>query len=566
MLNLSMPDLPQPMQFSANELLRRRVLWVLAAVFLVLLLGVWPYQHWDFEQRSSVFGGIIRKANQDAEWWFCLFTPFIVAWLVWRMRANLSALPMHAHWSGIPVLTLGMVFYWFGFKVDTAYPGYLSAQLITLGLILAIGGLAWFRQLFFPWAFLVFTWPMLPLENLMAVPLRHLTAQASSVMLNLVGVDVVREGTGLHSAADATSGLVRGQLFQLDVEEPCSGIRSLFSLMMISALYGWLSLKTWLPQGILFASAIPLAMVGNMVRMVLLALGSLWFGTEFAVGRNIDGQQEMSFYHSMAGFAVFGVALSGMFALCTQLERWLDRGKPGVKETNIEVGPPSLPWLPFASILVILGGGLVICMMSDSSYHVAPAGIRAEMPSILGSYASSDQPMTSREQSILAEDVKIERRVFTKPDRVILATAVLSGAEKRSLHPPDVCLPAQGWKIGSSTTIPVDIGTGKEINATLMNMYREVENESGQKMRVKALSVFWYQGSDEATSASYQGHVIKTYTDAFIKNINHRWALMMFFVPIKQSIGGLDDAYSEIAALEDTKAFIKELIPSMIVK
>ena len=85
-------------------------------------------------------------------------------------------------------------------------------------------------------------------------------------------------------------------------------------------------------------------------------------------------------------------------------------------------------------------------------------------------------------------------------------------------------------------------------------------------MRVKALSLFWYQGSDDATSASYQGHVIRTYTDAFIKNINHRWALLMFFVPIKQSVGGLDDAYAEIAALEDTKAFIKELIPGMLVK
>lgn len=561
-----MADLPNTLPFSAKELFRRRAIWVLAAVFMVLLFGVWPFQHWDFDQRSSIFGGIIRKANQDAEWWFCLFTPFIVAWLVWRMRAQLSVLPMRGHWLGIPVLILGMVFYWFGFKVDTAYPGYLSAQILALGLILAVGGMSWLKQLFFPWAFLVFTWPMLPLENLMAVPLRHLTAQASSVLLNLVGVNVVCDGTALQSAADASSGLARGDLFQLDVEEPCSGIRSLFSLMMISALYGWLALKNWMPRGILFASAIPLAMVGNMVRMVLLALGSLWFGTEFAIGRNIDGQQEMSFYHSMAGFAVFGVALSGMFALCTQLEKRLDRNPKSPVSAHSDLRQVSMPWLPFAAMIFILGGGLVICMMSDSSYQVAPAGIRAEMPSFMGGYASTEEPMTSREQSILAEDVKIERRLFTKPDRVILATAVLSGAEKRSLHPPDVCLPAQGWKIGSSSPISIEIGAGREITATLMNMYRDVENESGQKMRVKALSLFWYQGSDNATAASYQGHVLKTYTDAFIKNINHRWALLMFFVPIQSSIGGLDDAYAELSALEDTKVFIKELIPGMMVK
>ncbi len=552
---------------SSSDLTFRRTALGVGAVFLVLLLSVWPYQHWDFSERSSVIGGIVRKAQQDSEWWFCLVTPFIVGWLVWRMRVTLSRLPMTGSWLGVPVLLFGMVLYWFGYKADTAYPGYLAAQLLTLGLILTLGGVGWFKQLFFPWAFLVFTWPMLPLENILAVPLRMMAAQFSGIVLNIIGVDVVREGTGLHSAANEARGLIKGQLFQLDVEEPCSGIRSLFSLMMISALYGWLSLKSWLPRGLLFATAIPLAILGNIVRMVLLALGSLWFGSEFAIGRNIDGNQEMSFYHSMAGFAVFGVAMAGMFAICTQLERRLDK-RPVAKPDDAEpaLARQTNSWFFLAAVIGILGGGLAFCAFTDASYQVDPAGIKPDMPNVLGGYVSNEQPMTAREQSMLNEDVRIERRLYTKPDRVVLATVVLSGAEKRSLHPPDVCLPAQGWLIARATPIEVDLGGGRLVTATLMNMYRDVEAENGQRSRIRAFNIFWYLGSDGATCAGYQEHLVRTYSDAFFKNINHRWALLTFFVPIKNSPGGFDDPFAEISALEEAKDFIKSLIPPMLVK
>lgn len=552
---------------SASDHTYRLVALGVSALLLVVALGLWPYQHWEFDQRSSVVGGIIRKAQQDSEWWFCLLTPFLVGWLVWRMRAQLQRLPMTGSWLGVPVLILSMIMYWFGYKVDTAYPGYISGQLMTLGLILLLGGLPWLKQLFFPWAFLVFTWPMLPLETALAVPLRMETARLSGFLLNLIGVDVVREGTGLHSAANEALRLAQGQRFQLDVEEPCSGIRSLFSLMMISALYGWLSLKTWLPRGILFASAIPLAVVGNIVRMVLLALGSLWFGTEFAIGRNIDGNQEMSFYHSMAGFAVFGVALAGMFAICTQLEKRLDHtvhpkaDSPG-EETLRKPGS----WLHLGLILAIIGSGLAFCAMTDASYKVDEAGLKTEMPNLLGTYVSTDQPMTAREKSVLAEDVVISRRLYSKPDRAILATVVLSGGEKRSLHTPDICLPAQGWQIISTTPVEIPVSADREVTATLMSMARDVMTERGERVRIHALNLYWYFGSDGRTCASYQEHVLRTYTDAFFKNINHRWALVTFFVPLKPSIGGLDDPMAELAAMEEAKDFIKDLMPKLMIK
>lgn len=544
----------------------RLVTLVVAGLFLVVLLGWFPYQHWEFGARSSVFGGILKKAEQDSEWWFCLVTPFLVAWLIQRMSRSLKQLPLDGSWLGLPVLLLGMVFYWFGYKVDTAYPGYLAGQLLTLGIILQLGGVTWLRRLFFPWAFLVFTWPMLPLESVLAVPLRMMTAKASGMVLNLIGVPVLQEGTGLLSAADPVKGLSAGDLFQLDVEEPCSGIRSLFSLMMLAALYGWLSLKTWLGRGILFASAIPLAVLGNLVRMILLALGSLWWGSDFAIGRNIDGHQEMSFYHSMAGFAVFGVALSGMFGMATLLENKVERGRPVPKPAAPGAGSTAQrAWLNLGVTVLVLGGGLTLCALSDASYKVGPLGIDPHMPGIVGPFVSTDQPMTAREKAALLEDVRIERRIYTKPDRTILATVVMSGAEKRSIHSPDVCLPAQGWQMTSESMVSLDLGLATEVQATMKTMHRDIMDDQGRRMRVRAVFLFWFLGSDGTTCAGNQEHVWRTYSDAFFKNINHRWTMLTFFVPLPMEKSLLEDPFAELAALEDTKAFIRALVPGMLV-
>ncbi len=64
-------------------------------------------------------------------------------------------------------------------------------------------------------------------------------------------------------------------------------------------------------------SAIPLAIAGNVVRIMALTGGSMVFGTEIAVGTN----GETSLFHFFAGIAVFITALSGMFVFGKFLNR-----------------------------------------------------------------------------------------------------------------------------------------------------------------------------------------------------------------------------------------------------
>ena len=231
-------------------------------LMMVALFVCAPYQHGDLGEiapRMSVLGGLLHMVNIDSEWLYCPLVPVIAGCLVYRRRKELSALPLEGSPVGLGILLVGLGVYWVGYKADTIYPGYLAVQIVLAGAIVWLAGWRWMSTLAFPWAFLVFTWPTVPLEDWVAFPLRLMTADLSSSLIRMLGIDVVREGTGLYSAPNVAHGLAAGQLFKLDVEVPCSGIRSLSALLMISALYGWLSLKRVLPKVLLFLSAIPLA-------------------------------------------------------------------------------------------------------------------------------------------------------------------------------------------------------------------------------------------------------------------------------------------------------------------
>ena len=564
----SQSALPNPKPVGANP-----APWWVAALLLalpiVVLFLVVPYQHWYLEGRSSVLTGWARIVSNDDEWWFCLLVPPLVGWLIWRERAPLRSLPLAGSWWGLPVLMVALFFYWAGQKVDTGYLGFVAMHLTLAGLILLLGGGRWMRALFFPWLFLGFMWPLFPLEERLAFPLRMLTAAASGVFLNGIGVDVVREGTALHSAAEPLIGIAQGDLFRLDVEEPCSGIRSLFSLMMISALYGYLSLRSAWARLALFLSAIPLAMLGNFTRMVLLAVASRTFGSEFAVGRNIDGHQEMSFFHTFAGFAVFGVALAGMFAVCGVLEgRFFKRARRRSAAPAMPTAPSAAgaSWKGKGAAAVLLPTACVaFCLFTRTSLVLAEPGLRLSLPAAVDAYLGKPMDMSAEERNVLDEGVELARTFYASPTgRRILVTLIVGGPGKRTLHRPEVCLPGQGWSIGRSEVLPLTFADGRSADATVLHLFRDTAPESGKSLRVRALNLYWYIGSDGSTRPDYYGHISKGYQDALFKGINHRWSMLSLFIPVSELPIGTDSEIESWTALEETQAFLRDLVPELL--
>jgi len=543
-------------------------------LMMVVLFVCAPYQHGDLGEgapRMSVLGGLLHMVSADSEWLYCPLVPVLAGCLVYLRRKELAALPLEGSPVGLGILLVALGVYWVGYKADTIYPGYLAVQIVLAGAIVWLAGCRWMSTLAFPWAFLVFTWPTVPLEDWVAFPLRLMTADLSSGLIHMLGIDVVREGTGLYSAPNVAHGLVAGQLFKLDVEVPCSGIRSLSALMMISALYGCLSLKRVLPKVLLFLSAIPLAVAGNIVRMALLAQGSIWFGADVAVGRVVGNVQEISFFHEMAGYSVFAVALAGMFAFSTLMEgkHWkrftrLTRPEPA-SGALVEESDVRRRMLARGALLVGLAAVTpLFCSLIGQQPPLSPSGVRMALPLSVGSLQGIPQEATAQEMNALTEGVHIERKLYVSDARQMLATIVLSGPSRRALHRPDICLPGQGWSIAGKSEVPVRLSDGREINVMMMRVFRDSLTDGGHLVRLRGINLFWYQGYGEVQTADYYNHVFLTYFDSVFKNLNHRWALMSFFIPFSEGELGTADPVAEAGALLALENMIGQVAPTVL--
>jgi exosortase len=118
----------------------------------------------------------------------------------------------------------------------------------------------------------------------------------------------VREGVTLYVAQ-----------YQLLVEDACAGLNSLISLTAISLFYIYiLHNASWRYALFLMLWIIPVALLANLIRVMILVLITYHFGNAAAQG----------FLHSTAGLVMFASALLGIFlvdGLMTPVRKWLAR-------------------------------------------------------------------------------------------------------------------------------------------------------------------------------------------------------------------------------------------------
>lgn len=148
-------------------------------------------------------------------------------------------------------------------------------------------------EMLFPAGFLLFCIPLATFLDIITVHLRLFATSMAYAILKGVGAAVVRTGTML-SATDGS--------FAIDIAAPCSGLRSIFALMALTAGYAYFNQPTWTRRAILFASSVPLAILGNVMRILTICLVGTYASADFATG----------FYHDYSGYVVFIVAIALM--------------------------------------------------------------------------------------------------------------------------------------------------------------------------------------------------------------------------------------------------------------
>lgn len=228
-----------------------------------------------------------RCISPDTYYSHSFLIPFVTGYLIWLKRRELSEAPVKKSWAGLGVFVFGALMHIAGSVLYIFSISGFSIFFILLGLVLFLFGKDVTRIILFPLLYLLFMFPLpLAVINLLSFPMKMLVAKAGSSTAYVLGVPVFREGFNISIPAGI-----------LWVGNPCSGLRSLISFLALGAIFAHISDISTFRKIILFALAIPIALVSNMVRVSILILISHFWGLEHATPESV--------WHGASGVFVF---------------------------------------------------------------------------------------------------------------------------------------------------------------------------------------------------------------------------------------------------------------------
>ncbi len=230
-----------------------------------------------------------------------LLVPVVSAALLWRKRDRLKTIPLSRDRWGLLMLIGGGLMFLVANGAAEYFTLRMSFVVSLFGLVWYLFGRSFIKATWFEFGFLVFMVPVPYVVYYSAtVPLQLIAAKISTVLLDSLGMSVARQGNIIYLPD-----------YALEVAEACSGLRSLVSLLALGALYAYLTQRTITPRLLLFLSTIPLAILGNVVRVFITAL------IAYTVTTDVTAEP----LHSILGLIVFVVAFVFLFIFSAILKR-----------------------------------------------------------------------------------------------------------------------------------------------------------------------------------------------------------------------------------------------------
>jgi exosortase len=226
--------------------------------------------------------------------------PLVSLALVASRRERLRALPRAGDWRGLALVALACALQVLGARADVFTVEGWSFVVMLFGLALALLGGPLTRLLAFPIGYLVFMLTFPPfVMNRLSFALKEVAVQIAAHASEVLGVTLQRGGMTLWLAGGA-----------LEIETPCSGLRSLLAMLATGVLLASLLPSGWWRRALLVLLAVPVAIAGNALRITLLVLMAHYVGIKQALGT----------FHDVSGYLTYGLSLAGLLAAWALLQ------------------------------------------------------------------------------------------------------------------------------------------------------------------------------------------------------------------------------------------------------
>ena len=219
----------------------------------------------------------------------------LCAYIIWREKGALAQVPMRPSNWGLGLAMFSLLLYLFAYLAEIATLASLSMVLFLCSAVVYFLGFQIVRKLSFPIFLLLFMIPV-PAQVYaeLTVPLQLFVSKVSVSFAAVTGIPVFREGNVIN-LPDRT----------LQVVQACSGLRSMISLLTLSAVFGYLTLKSNSFRTLLFIAGVPVSVLVNVVRVIVLIFVSYYFGYDLTTGS----------VHTVFGLVIFALALLLLAAL-----------------------------------------------------------------------------------------------------------------------------------------------------------------------------------------------------------------------------------------------------------
>ncbi len=249
-------------------------------------------------------GYLVEKWENQPEFSHGYLIPAISLYLVWRRREEIARAPRDPSTLGVWIagasLAVLLLANLGAIKTVACY----SLIMLLVGVVLAIWGTAVLRLVLFPIVFLVFAIPVFTfVMTPVTFAMKLVAAKLSVGTISAVGIPVYRDGAVLILPNGA-----------LEVADACSGIRSLFALMALGAVYAYLFVGPAWVRVLIFLAGIPIAIFANFLRVTFLTIVAYSFGIDATTpgpSLFVNGKPHWgTVIHDASGFAVFLIAFT----------------------------------------------------------------------------------------------------------------------------------------------------------------------------------------------------------------------------------------------------------------
>jgi len=256
------------------------------AIVALLLLGILAWPVWEWLWREWLGNQYYSHG---------MLIPIVSLFLAFRrfqLDKALSQLTLNGNAAGLILLAVSLLGFVISLNNRTFFMASFAMIGIVAGLIWVLGGSQILYKMRFPVSYLALT-----------LPLAIFTGVCSGGFVQFLGLDVEIIGNA-----------VKLPNADLVIGAQCSGVNSLITLIALTALAAYLVTGPIWGRLLLILSAIPIAMLGNILRVASLMYVARWF----------DAESAFIFYHDYSGILFFIMALALLVPLarlfrCTTL-------------------------------------------------------------------------------------------------------------------------------------------------------------------------------------------------------------------------------------------------------